>query len=271
MLIAFSFFTLIIILAIYRVINKERNISQEKPLWKKLVYWETILFLSIVFNIIMYINNASVYKLSSYINNGILDLLIFIVFSCSIIQLISPSMFSGKVNHGIKVFFKKLMIKDPAKKSFNNNESLSNVNSLVHNKADVYPIETNTACTNNLKEFQEKNFELFLNTLCMLSFSFVIFINIFFTIMSSIYGFNTLAAASSSEFIKYKHVQEQLDYISCVFLIFTLSIAIRQTLFYLIKLRSCTQPVNTNKEYNSASYERYMLIQKRLNKSHEKL
>lgn len=271
MLIAFSFFTLIIILAIYRVINKERNISQEKPLWKKLVYWETILFLSTVFNIIMYINNASVYKLSSYINNGILDLLIFIVFSCSIIQLISPSMFSGKINHGIKEFFKKLLIKDPAKKSFNNNESLSNANSLVHNKEDVYPIETNATCSNNSREFQEKHFELFLNTLCMLSFSFVIFINVFFTIMSSIYGFNTLVAASSSEFIKYKHMQEQLDYISCIFLIFALSIAIRQTLFYLVKLRRCTQPVNTNKEYNSASYERYILIQKRLNKSHEKL
>lgn len=249
---------------IYRIVNKERHISREKPLWKKLIYWEVILFLSIIFNIILYTSNTSIYGLPIHINSETLGFIIFLAASCLIIQLLSPSMPFGKLAKSIKKLIKNHASKKNTEKLVIA-ENISNVNISTHKKLDIYPIEDNTICPDNSKDFQEKAFELFLNTLCILSFSFVIFLNIFFSIIPSAFG------SLNSEFVKYKSIPEQMNCISCILLLFTLSTAIRQTIFYLIKLRKYDPSQNANKENNSPQYERYMLVQKHLNKANEKL
>lgn len=271
MSIAIFFFTMVMAFIVYKLISKEQYSAKEKPSWKKLIYWGTLLFISGIFNMLMYTENSSPYRLSTHLDKETLDLAVFLIVSCLIIQIISPSIFFKRINGGIKAIFKKVKLRKLKKKNIDNGEKANNMDKLAHKKTDIPIVEKTKFYSDNSRESQEKDFELFLNTLCWLSFSFVIVTKIFFALIAFINGSDAFTAFSDGTLSKYSKVQKQLNYISSIMLLCTLPISFRQILFYLSKLRKSTGPSNLNKERNSVQYERYMLIQKNLDKEHKKL
>lgn len=260
-------FTLFIAFNIYKLTGREQYMTREKPIWKKLIYWGSILFISIIFNVIMYSGNKDTYRLSSYINNDNLELIILLILCCLSIQLLSPTLFGMKLAGDVKAFIRKLAYKKSPEKDMAEDKNINYSELSPGKKSNIFSAEKAKPQPGNLKDLQEKDFELFLNSLCWLAFTFVFFIILFSVIIT--YGANNnvldISASESST------AREQLNYIASVMLIFTLPIAIRQILFYLSRLRHSTDVIDKNLELNSMRYQKYMLIQKRLVKSNKRL
>ncbi|MGF7057799.1 hypothetical protein [Brassicibacter mesophilus] len=263
-------FTLIIAFVVYRLICKEQYLSKNKPLWKNLIYWGVVLFISIIFNMVIYADTTFALEMSYYLNSQTIEMLITLVLSCLIIQLISPSIFLRKAINSTKEALKKLKQSKNAKRDINSEEIVNIKDIPSSEKPSVFLVKNNESHYNNTKELQEKDFELLLNILCWLSFSFVIFIEIFFVITSWIYGVDPVGSSAYDQLSKNMSIHHQLRDISNIILFFTLPISIRQILYYLAKLRKFTEAPN-KEELNSVQFEKYTLIQKHLNGVHKKL
>ncbi|MDP4089216.1 MAG: hypothetical protein Q8930_08120 [Bacillota bacterium] len=251
MIIAGFLFTLLIVLIICRIISREPYLAKEKPVWKKLVYWAGILFVSITFNILLYANNNYSFKLFIDINNEGIYILLWLILCYFIIQLLSPSMFLGRLLRGISSKIRK----DESSKLVPGDGARNR----------TLPAAENTAAYNEgIREWSlgEKDFELFLNTVCWLSFSFVIFINLI-----------PIAAGSymQGQFLQYGDIQDQLNYVSRIMVFFTLPTALRQILFYLSKLKKSSGRIKDTSKRDSLRYERYMLVQKHLKGTNKRL
>lgn len=249
MIMAGFLFTLLIVYIVCRLIGKEPYMAKEKPIWKKLIYWAGILFISITFNILLYSSSNYSYKLSIELNDEGVYIFIWLILSYLLIQLLSPSMFLGRL-------FKNVITALTHKGTANNGN-------LPHSES-----VTSLKQTAVKKSFEEKDFELFLNTLCRLSFSFVIFINLFFIAANSVFAISPYIQDKLSQ---YGNTQDQLNFISRIMVFLTLPIAFRQILFYLSKLKKSSADTNGISNHDSLRYERYMLVQKRLKNAHRRL
>lgn len=231
--------------------------AREKPTWKKLVYWGGLLFASVIFNMIVYVNNSYSYKLSIDPKGEGIYIFLWLVLVCVIIQLISPSWILGGLVKRIKEASKG---KNPSGEE-NGDSTGSNMIYLkgVPDKSQNMPE----------KEFEEKDFELFLNTLCYLSFAFVIFVNLLFAVTNDTGLIKGVFA--QGHMAGYGNMLQQLNHVAYIMVFLTLPISVRQILFYLWKLRRPSAESKEEAKYNSSRYERYMLVQKHLKQSHRKL
>jgi hypothetical protein len=243
MLIAIFLFSLLVIFALYKILCKERYKTIEKPIWKKLIYWAVMLFISMIFSALAFSVNNSTYKLSSYFNRDTLELIAFVILSCMIIQLLSPSV----------VLYRKIYEK------------------LMKNKIKESSDHKTSANSNFSKDFQEKDFELLLNTLCWLSFSFIILIYGFYIIILWLQGYNKVNASFQNLSTNYDGLIKQLNDISSIWSVLALSIALRQIIFYLNRLRNHSDVSNRNMQQYSIQYDKYLLARKKLSQSHKRL
>lgn len=266
MLIFIFFFTLLISFEVYKFAGKEQYKTWEKPLWKSLIYWGSILFISVVFNVIMYSNNSDAYNLSSYINNDSAELLIFFALSCLTIHLLSPSLFGEKIRASINGFIRNSISKKTREKAVSEDNPISYGELSSSKVSNIHSAEKAKPFPENLKDHQEKEFEIFLNTLCWLTFTFVFFTNIFFVIIGYVTDHNGIIIGE-----KYGNAKEQLNYIASIMLIFTLPIALRQILYYLAKLKKSRFISDNNLKMNSVRYQKYSLVQNRLSKANKRL
>lgn len=249
-------FTLLIVYVVCKLISREPYRAKEKSVWKKLIYWGGSLFVSIIFNIILVSNNTYSFKLSIDLKDEGIYVFLWLVLSYLVIQFLSPSMFLGKLKEGTKSVLRKFrLIRTEHKDNASESNMLYRENSSPkkQSSSDI--------------EFGEKDFELFLKTLCWLAFSFVIFMNLF----SLMYSIEALRAYTQSEFFMNPDVQEQLTHISNIMVFFTIPICLRQIMFYLSKLKEPSAENKETSKLNAHKYERYMLIQKRLKTSNKKL
>lgn len=266
MILIFSF-TLLIGFIVYKLTGKEKYMVTEKPLWKKLIYWGIILFISIIFNVVMYSDSKDTYRLSGYINNDNFELIIFFAFCCLAVQLLSPSLFGREISRLVKVIVRKDRHKDTSEAAFADEKNISYSEPSQGRMPNIYSMDKIKAISENFKDQQEKDFEIFLNTLCWLAFTFVIVISILFEII----GYGTASNVLSMPGAEYETIREQLENIGSVMLIFTLSIALRQILFYLGRIRKSQSLPDKNLTLNSLRYQKYLLLQKRLGKANKRL
>jgi hypothetical protein len=268
MLIAIFSFTLLCTFIIYKILSKERYTTIEKPLWKKLIYWAVILFISIIFSMVIVSNNASTYKLTSYFNRDTLELVISIILPCLIVQLISPSVVLYK-----KIYrkIKKIFLRRTTDRKVRREETTTDEGVSDKEISYLYAKEKNSSQLSYSKESQEKDFELFLNTVCWLSFSFVILINVFFMIIAWVNSYNGVDTSLRNLLANYDVVVKQLNDICCILLILTIAISVRQIIFYLNRLRNHSEVSNNNIQHNSIQYDKYLLVRKKLSESHKKL
>jgi hypothetical protein len=267
MLIFIFFFTLLISFEVYKFAGKEQYKTWEKPLWKSLIYWGSILFISVIFNVIMYSNNSDAYNLSSYINNDSAELLIFFALSCLTIHLLSPSLFGEKIRVIINRFIKSSTDKKPREKAVSEDNPIGYGELSSSKVSNIYSAEKAKSFPENLKDSQEKEFEIFLNTLCWLTFIFVFFTTTFFATIGYVTGHNGIILIGE----KYSNTKEQLNYIASIMLIITLPIALRQILYYLTKLKKSSSISDNNLKMNSVRYQKYLLVQNRLSKANKRL
>lgn len=250
MLIAGFLLTLLLTFVVCSFIGKESPLAKKKPTWKRLVYWGGIFFTSLVFNMLLISNSPYSYKIYINIHDDGFHLLILLILSYLVIQLLSPSIFFKGLYHNIKRRLGKIKsssgeVSDSAESSQQLDLSLGNSPSLEN-------------------ESSERGFEIFLNTLCWLSFTFTIIIN-------SVYGFMPDIFSIQNSFLKFEAIQAQLHHISSIMILFTLPISFRQILFYLSKLRKPSRETKEAVERSSSMYERYVMAQRRLKRSNRKL
>lgn len=250
MIIAGFLLTLLLTFIVCVQVGRESPLSKEKPTWKRLVYWGGIFFISIVFNMLLAANNPYSYKISISVHDEGFYLFIWLILSYLVIQLFSPSIFFKRLYLSIKKTLEKAK---PSPKDGSAN--------TIPSQLEGSSQESNQ---NYQKEASERGFEIFLNTLCWLSFTFVILINFFYDFVPNLYDVKI-------SFMKFEDIQEQLHHISSIMIFFTLPISFRQILFYLSKLRKPSKESKEAAERNSAMYERYVMVQRRLKGSNRKL
>lgn len=250
MLIAGFILTLLLTFIICSLIGKESPLAKRKPTWKRLVYWGGIFFTSIVFNMLLISNSPYSYKISINIHDEGFHLLILLFLSYLVIQLLSPSVFLKSFYHNTKRRLWK------HKSSSGDISGSTEVSQLLDLPSGNYPSLEN--------ESSERGFEIFLNTLCWLSFAFVIIINFVYSYMTDIFN-------AQNSLLKFDAIQEQLYHISSIMIFFTMPISFRQILFYLSKLRKPSKATKEEVERSTFMYERYALAQRRLKNSNRKL
>ena len=248
MIVAGFLFTLTITYIIYKVISIRSVFSSRKPTSTRLIYWGCLLFISIIFNMLIYASGPYSYKLSLNIQDESIYALLWLILSFLLIQLLSPSMFLRRFLHFIKSSFITSKTKPQPVRDYlyNSEPSSSNHN---NNQLPTY------------MEFEEKDFELFLNTLCWLSFTFVILVYLISAIIPLIVNETELGL----------NFKEQLNYICRILVFCTLPITLRQILFYLLKLKKSSLNTKHNIKHNFTKYERYLTLKKNLRKSLKKL
>jgi hypothetical protein len=267
MLILIFSLTLLIAFNVYKFTGREQYMTGEKPLWKKLIYWGIMLFVSIIFNVIMYSANGNTYRLSSYMNNDNAELIIFFIVCCLAIQFLSPSLFGGIIISSMRAFIRRNLYDEPEKKTPSEENTLNYTGLSSGKTSNIYAVEKIKTSPEGIKALQEKDFELFLNSLCWLAFAFAFFVSILSAVIA--YGADVSIPLMSS--IEYNTAGEQLNHIASIMLIFTLPITLRQILFHLGALRRAPVVPDRDLELNSMRYQKYLLVQKRLERMNKRL
>lgn len=263
-------FTLLMGFCIYKIVNKYEQSNRSKNHWKMLIYWGTIIFISIVFNVMLYVNNPSTYSLNFYLNKENLQLIFFLILSFALVHVISPSGFSGKVISKAKTRFSF------KKKTIDKTNALNSDDAIIDDSINDMTLESKDIDKKAIKPknnfTQEKDFELFLNTLCWLAFSFVILLQILIFIVDLL-QYKRIAMVSSESFINsFSIIINKLKDIASLLMLTTLPISIRQIFFYLSKLRNGEYAAISNKS-NSIKEEntKYLMVQNRLSEINKKL
>lgn len=173
---------------------------------RKLVLWTFFLFISIILNTVQYIENGDFYSLSFTIDEDLIKGVVLTILIIVIIQLLSPTKLIKKL---IKIFSEK-------KKKGNTIETNPN-------KDLVYSLE-----------LRESQFEVFLQAICFISFSQILFVQL----------------------VEYLNIREGilngsgegLKYISSGILMITVPIIIRQILYYIVKIKNINEKEPSREE-----------------------
>lgn len=267
-------FTLIMGFCIYKIVNKYERSNRSKNHWRMLIYWGTVIFISIIFNVLLYVNNPSNYSLNFYLNKENVQLIFFLVLSFALVHIISPSGFSGKAISKAKVRFShknNSTTETPLKHDDTMMEEAThsiNLSSKDITKENVPKVSIDPK--NNFT--QEKDFELFLNTLCWLAFSFVVLLQLLIFIVGLL-QYKHVPMVSSESFINsFPIIINKLNDIASLLMLSTLPICIRQIFFYLSKLRNGEyDPVSTNSNSVKEENTKYLIVQNRLSEINKKL
>lgn len=134
----------------------------------KVVYWCTLLFVSIIFNSILFAMYPESYNIASYLNFSTLLALLGIIVGCLMVQIIAPSK-----------PFKRWMKKFNKQKG--NEESTEEVIKIKEQ-------------SNYLKEL---HFETFLETLCWLAIVFTVALEIFMNLLRMVFQTETIDVSLS--------------------------------------------------------------------------
>ena len=164
----------------------------------RLVYWTTLLFTGIIFNRILYELYPVNYALKTYYTKENLILIAGLIGAYIILQLASPSLLSWKWVKVIRTWIRQRRI--------TGSEELEEGD----NKRNI-----------DLKEHQ---FETFLETICWLGF----------TLSLMIQGVILLQDYVAREIIIYEGVTAT----TCLMMLLSIPIAIRQIIFYLYRIRT---------------------------------
>lgn len=176
----------------------------------KLIYWTTLLFVSITFNSILFSVYPANYNLLGYLNlsNGIV--IVTIILGSIVLQLIAPSTSYRKIVEKIKA-------NQVAKKSKGHMEDLGVVE-IAEMK------DTKLGGEQKIDEYiRELHFETFVETFCMLA----IVSNLILEGCFQVFGQDAIEMATLIG----------LQGICVIFMMIAVPISIRQIIFYLYSLR----------------------------------
>ena len=168
----------------------------------KVVYWCSMLFVSIVFNSVLFHTYPDKYRLSSYINLSSLTLVIGVVLGYVVIQTLSPSRPYKKIVDKIHKKNKEKMLQ----KAFQEGDLEVGANEPSQN---TY--------------LKELHFETFLETICWLAIMFAMSLEIFHAFMTQIFGIDFIV--------------NSLRDTMCLMMIITIPIILRQIMYYLYYVR----------------------------------
>lgn len=183
----------------------------------KIVYWCTMLFVSLMFNSILYYAYPTNYRLGSYANLSTLFLLIGIICSYIIIQLLSPSRTYKKMMGKIH----KNNEKKPLVKALRDSEAVTDEIGIAHLEKIEEPSLVSTSERNTY--LKELHFETFLETICWLAIMFTIALELLNMFMGQIFRVEFMA--------------NELKDIVCLMMILTIPIILRQIMYYLYSVR----------------------------------
>lgn len=183
----------------------------------KVVYWCTMLFVSLMFNSILYHAYPINYRLGSYANLSTLFLLIGIMCGYIIIQLLSPSRPYKKIKDKIYKNNKKKVLK----KALHDSEVDTEEMMINHLEEIEEPSLLGTSEKNTY--LKELHFETFLETICWLAIMFTITLELFNMFMGQIFRIEFMA--------------NELKDIVCLMMMLTIPIILRQIMYYLYSVR----------------------------------
>ncbi|MGL4736555.1 MAG: hypothetical protein ACRCW2_03765 [Cellulosilyticaceae bacterium] len=163
----------------------------------KLVYWTTLLFVSLGINSILFVNDPGAYNIANYFNDRTLIVVCGILAGYIILQWIAPSRSIQRV-----------------------------LKSLMSKKKDV---ETERQLQEEVKDqhqnsyLKELHFETFLETICWLGFVFALSLELMNTILGG--------------FVMEEALLQTFKYSVCMMMMITIPIGVRQIVFYLYRVR----------------------------------
>ena len=176
-----------------------------------------MLFVSLMFNSILYHAYPINYRLGSYANLSTLFLLIGIMCGYIIIQLLSPSRPYKKIKDKICKNNKKKVLK----KALHDSEVDTEEMMINHLEEIEEPSLSGTSEKNTY--LKELHFETFLETICWLAIMFTIALELFNMFMGQIFRIEFMA--------------NELKDIVCLMMMLTIPIILRQIMYYLYSVR----------------------------------
>lgn len=190
----------------------------------KVVYWCSMLFVSLMFNSILFHTYPEKYKVSSYINLSSLTLIVGVVIGYFIIQSLSPSRPYKKIMNKIYKKNKTKMLE----------EALSE---------DELQATSNEPAQNTY--LKELHFETFLETICWLAIMFAMSLEIFNAFMTQLFGMDFIV--------------NNLRNTMCLMMIITIPIILRQIMYYLY----CVRGIKEEQDLSEIEVSFYHKLRKR--------
>lgn len=166
----------------------------------KLVYWTTLLFISLTFNRILLQLYPENYSLVGYMTRGNMQMMAGLLMGYILLQAVAPS-------RSLTQMFHKLTKKLRRQK----------VEEETNLEVEHQTIEKDSY-------LKEMHFETFLETLCWLGMTFTVLSEVFSMFMR--------------HFPLFDRIQLGLKDAICVLMIFSMPITIRQIIFYLYRIRT---------------------------------
>lgn len=272
---------------IYKVMCEYENFNKGKSTWNRLIYWGIVIFISAIFNVTLYVNNTDNYKISFYLDEENVHLIVFVIIMYLVIQVLSPTLFKGRIIRGLKKSINQIKFSKDTKNMNKGNESNSYTSLDVDNVKDDIDLseailkrhkapdnnknQGYEAKTNNIKNLQEKHFEIFLNTFCWLSFFYIIFIQIFFSIVNILQSYNVTLVLRESFMLSFMNLQNNLNDIGCFLMLLMIPVSLRQIIYYLFKLKEDQSDSFLENQDFLKNNPQYELIQKKLIKNNKRL
>lgn len=274
-------FLILVALIIYKVMCEYENFNKGKSTWNRLIYWGVVIFISVIFNVTLYVNNTDNYKISFYLDEENLHLIGFVIVMYLIIQILSPTLFKGKITRVLKKSISKNKFSKDSK-SINKNNDFSNYTKLNGNdidlsgnslrqRKDLGRNDSYEVKIDSVKNSQEKHFEVFLNTFCWLSFVYIIFIQIFFTVVNILESYNVAFVLRRDFISNFINLKNNLNDIGCFLMLLMIPVSLRQIIYYLFKLKEDGGESYTENQDFLKKHPQYELIQKRLVKNNKRL
>lgn len=272
---------------IYKVMCEYENFNKGKYTWNRLIYWGIVIFISAIFNVTLYVNNTDNYKISFYLDEENVHLIVFVIIMYLVIQVLSPTLFKGRIIRVLKKSINQIKFSKDTKNMNKGNESNSytsldvdNVKNDIdlseailkrHKAPDNNKNQGYEAKTNNIKNLQEKHFEIFLNTFCWLSFFYIIFIQIFFSIVNILRSYNVTLVLGENFISSFMNLQNNLNDIGCFLMLLMIPVSLRQIIYYLFKLKEDQSDSFLENQDFLKNNPQYELIQKKLIKNNKRL
>lgn len=280
-------FIILVAFIIYKVMCEYENFNKGKSTWNRLIYWGIVIFISAIFNVTLYINNTDNYKISFYLDEENLHLVAFIIIMYLVIQVLSPTLFKGRIARLLKKSINQIKFSKDTKSMKKGNVENNYRGLDGHNiKNDIDSSEDILKCNkvleknknqyydtryNDVKALQEKHFEIFLNTFCWLSFSYIIFIQLFFSIVNILQCYNVALVLRESFISNFINLQNNLNDIGCFLMLLMIPVSLRQIIYYLFKLKEDQSDRYIENQEFLKNHPQYEVIQKRLVKNNKKL
>lgn len=283
-----SIIYLFIILAafiIYKIMCEYENFNKGKSTWNRLIYWGVVIFISAIFNVTLYFNNTDNYNISFYLDEENLRLIAFVIIMYLVIQVLSPTLFKGRITRVLKKSINQIKFSKDTTSMCKENESNNYIGLDGENIKNDIDISATTlrrhkalgkynyyeAKANNIKNLQEKHFEIFLNTFCWLSFFYIIFIQLFFTVVNILQSYNVNFVLKESFTSRFINLQNNLNDIGCFLMLLMIPVSLRQIIYYLFKLKEDYGDSYIENQDFLKNHPQYELIQKRLVKNNKRL